>query len=119
LNFYKKILFISCLHFHIYSTCHVSICIIFSAKQYSKDHGKENYRKIKEIQRTNKERQVETSRQTPMKAVYKPDKFEHVQSRVAQQMKVFIKKLRTVDDFSLLGVALISYAFFLFDCLAL
>lgn len=54
-----------------------------------------------------------------MKAVYKPDKFEHVQSRVAQQMKVFIKKLRTVDDFSLLGVALISYAFFLFDCLAL
>ena len=61
-----------------------------SAKSNNRDHGKENHKKIKEIQRANKERQqvVETSRQTPMKAVYKPDKFDHVQSKVAQRLKV-------------------------------
>eukprot|EP00111_Clytia_hemisphaerica_P010297 TCONS_00030126-protein len=58
-----------------------------AVKQTQKDHGKENFRKIKEIQRANRDRQVETSRQTPMKAVYKPDKFEHVQSKVAQRIK--------------------------------
>ena len=59
-----------------------------TVKSHDKNHGKENHKKIKEMQRANKERQVETSRQTPMKAVHKPGQFDHVQSKVAQRIKV-------------------------------
>lgn len=52
-----------------------------------KDHGKENHRKIKEIQRANKEKHIESARPQPMKAVYKPEKFDHVQSKVAHYVK--------------------------------
>lgn len=55
--------------------------------QETRDYGKENYQKIKQIQRANKERQGESARQTPVKAVYKPNKFDHVQSKVAERIQ--------------------------------
>ena len=80
----------SFLLFYTTRTFEFLISFSTSAKSNNRDHGKENHKKIKEIQRANKERQqvAETSRQTPMKAVYKPDKFDHVQSKVAQRLKV-------------------------------
>lgn len=76
-------------HINIFVLYHHKLLLLL-VKSQNKDHGKENHKKIKEIQRANKERQqvVESSRQTPMKAVYKPDKFDHVQSKVAQRLKV-------------------------------
>ena len=66
--------------------------------QAEKDFGKENYHKIKEIQKANREKQKESARGEPMKAVYKPGKFDHVESKVAEKIQVlyfhcFIKLL--------------------------
>ena len=63
-------------------------CYLFSAEKESRDFSKENYRKIKEIQRANKEKQIESARQTPVKAVYKLNKYDHIQSKVSQRIQV-------------------------------
>ncbi|XP_002156345.2 enkurin domain-containing protein 1 [Hydra vulgaris] len=55
-----------------------------STHRETKDYGKENFYKIKQIQKANKEKQSESSRSTPVKAVYKYDKYEHIQSKVAE-----------------------------------
>ena len=45
---------------------------------------------MRQIQKVNreKERESEALAKQPMKAVYKPDKFAHVDSKVAQEVKV-------------------------------
>ncbi|KAL9962658.1 hypothetical protein ACROYT_G031779 [Oculina patagonica] len=53
----------------------------------SKNFAKENVHRIKEIQRANREKQRESSTNEPVKAVYKPGKFDHVDSKVAQEVK--------------------------------
>ena len=58
------------------------------ASAQAKNFAKENVHKIKEIQRANREKQRESSSNEPVKAVYKPGKFDHVDSRVAQEIKV-------------------------------
>ena len=63
-------------------------CYLLSAEKESRDFNKENYRKIKEIQRANKEKQIESARQTPVKAVYKLNKYDHIQSKVSQRIQV-------------------------------
>lgn len=55
--------------------------------QEGKNFGKENYQKIKEIQKANKEKQKESARGEPMKAIYKPRKFDHVESKVAEAIQ--------------------------------
>lgn len=52
-----------------------------------KNFAKENVHRIKEIQKANREKQRETSTSEPVKAVYKPGKFDHVDSKVAQEVK--------------------------------
>eukprot|EP00794_Sanderia_malayensis_P012017 gene12017-13257_t len=54
--------------------------------QERRDFGQENYQKIKQIQRANKERQRVSAREEPVKAVYKPGKFDHVGSKVAEKV---------------------------------
>ncbi|KXJ16482.1 enkurin domain-containing protein 1 [Exaiptasia diaphana] len=56
-----------------------------SAQQ--KDFKKENAYHIKQIQRANRKKQQESAAGEPVKAVYKPDKFDHVESKVAQECK--------------------------------
>lgn len=60
----------------------------FAGTQEGKNFGKENYQKIKEIQKANKEKQRESARGEPMKAIYKPGKFDHVESKVAEAIQV-------------------------------
>ncbi|EDO36286.1 predicted protein [Nematostella vectensis] len=53
-----------------------------------KNFTKENVNHIKKIQKANKEKQKDLSVVgEPIKAVYKPDKFEHVESKVAKEVK--------------------------------
>ena len=40
------------------------------------------------MQRANRERQKESTKTEPVKAVYKPGKFDHVGSKVAEEVKV-------------------------------
>ncbi|XP_015747331.1 PREDICTED: enkurin domain-containing protein 1-like [Acropora digitifera] len=54
-----------------------------------KDFAKENVHRIKEMQKANREKQKESNTSEPVKAVYKPGKFDHVDSKVAQEVKVF------------------------------
>ena len=44
--------------------------------------------RIKEIQKANREKQRESGTNEPVKAVYKPGKFDHVDSKVALKIKV-------------------------------
>jgi len=44
--------------------------------------------RIKEIQKANREKQRESGTSEPVKAVYKPGKFDHVDSKVAHEIKV-------------------------------
>ena len=69
----------------------VHLVFVFSitGSAQPKNHAKENVQHIKEIQRANRKKQAEAQSQEPVKAVYKPGKFDHVQSRVAQEVKVF------------------------------
>ncbi|KAJ7352835.1 Enkurin domain-containing protein 1 [Desmophyllum pertusum] len=57
-----------------------------SSAQY-KNFEKENVHRIKEIQKANREKQRETGTTEPVKAVYKPGKFDHVDSKVAEKIK--------------------------------
>lgn len=59
-----------------------------TASAQSKNFAKENVHRIKEIQRANREKQRESGTNEPVKAVYKPGKFDHVDSKVAQEVKV-------------------------------
>lgn len=52
-----------------------------------KNFAKENVHRIKEIQKANREKQKELSTNEPVRAVYKPGKFDHVDSKVAQEVK--------------------------------
>lgn len=54
-----------------------------------RDYAKENVQRMRQIQKVNreKERESEALARQPMKAVYKPDKFAHVDSKVAQEVK--------------------------------
>lgn len=60
----------------------------FTASAQPKNFAKENVHRIKEIQKANREKQKELSTNEPVKAVYKPGKFDHVDSKVAQEVKV-------------------------------
>lgn len=51
-----------------------------------KNFAKENVHRIKEIQKANREKQREAMTTEPVKAVYKPGKFDHVDSKVAQEV---------------------------------
>lgn len=53
----------------------------------SKNFAKENVHRIKEIQKANREKQRESGTSEPVKAVYKPGKFDHVDSKVAHEIK--------------------------------
>lgn len=52
-----------------------------------KNFAKENVHRIKEMQKANREKQKESDTSEPVKAVYKPGKFDHVDSKVAQDVK--------------------------------
>lgn len=52
-----------------------------------KNFAKENVHRIKEMQKVNREKQKESNTSEPVKAVYKPGKFDHVDSKVAQEVK--------------------------------
>ncbi|XP_074607939.1 enkurin domain-containing protein 1-like [Acropora palmata] len=52
-----------------------------------KNFAKENVHRIKEMQKANREKQKESNSIEPVKAVYKPGKFDHVDSKVAQEVK--------------------------------
>lgn len=51
-----------------------------------RDFVKENAKQIRKIQRLNQESERDSSRE-PLKVLHKPDKFEHVESKVAQELK--------------------------------
>ena len=63
-------------------------CLFFLASAQYKNFEKENVHRIKEIQKANREKQRESTTTEPVKAVYKPGKFDHVDSKVAQEIKV-------------------------------
>ena len=58
------------------------------ASAQPKNFAKENVHRIKEMQKANREKQKESNTSEPVKAVYKPGKFDHVDSKVAQEVKV-------------------------------
>lgn len=60
------------------------------ASAQPKNFAKENVHRIKEMQKANREKQKESDTSEPVKAVYKPGKFDHVDSKVAQDVKVCI-----------------------------
>lgn len=62
-----------------------------------KDFTRENAYHIKQIQRANRKKQQEATAGEPVKAVYKPDKFDHVESKVAQELKVSTNTLSFID----------------------
>lgn len=65
----------------------INFLLIASAQP--KNFAKENVHRIKEIQKANREKQREAVTSEPVKAVYKPGKFDHVDSKVAQEVKVW------------------------------
>lgn len=48
---------------------------------------KENAKQIQRMQKSNQGSERDSSRE-PLKVLHKPDKFEHVESKVAQELKV-------------------------------
>ena len=62
----------------------ISICYTSENRYFSK----ENCQKIKEIQRGNKGKQNESATQSPVKAVCKLNKYNHIQSTVSQRIQV-------------------------------
>ena len=64
------------------------INFLLTASAQPKNFAKENVHRIKEIQKANREKQREAMTTEPVKAVYKPGKFDHVDSKVAQEVKV-------------------------------
>lgn len=60
------------------------------AGKESKDHEKENVRRIKEIQKKckEKERAQEHSQPKPVKALWKSQKYENVESKVKAKLQV-------------------------------
>ena len=67
----------------------IYLYFLLTASAQPKNFAKENVHRIKEIQKANREKQRETSTSEPVKAVYKPGKFDHVDSKVAQEVKVW------------------------------
>ena len=65
------------------------INFLLTASAQPKNFAKENVHRIKEIQKANREKQREAMTTEPVKAVYKPGKFDHVDSKVAQEVKVW------------------------------
>lgn len=54
--------------------------------EVKRDFVKENAKQIRKIQKLNQESARESSRE-PLKVIHKPDKFEHVESKVARELK--------------------------------
>jgi hypothetical protein len=67
-------------------TNYIFLFVLGSAQP--KDFTKENAYHIKQIQKANRQKQQESAAGEPVKAVYKPDKFDHVGSKVAKELKV-------------------------------
>lgn len=61
---------------------------LFLASAQNKNFAKENVHRIKEIQKANREKQRGSTPSEPVKAVYKPGKFDSVESKVALEIKV-------------------------------
>lgn len=57
------------------------------ASAQNKNFAKENVHRIKEIQKANREKQRGSTPSEPVKAVYKPGKFDSVESKVALEIK--------------------------------
>ena len=49
---------------------------------------KENTKQIKTIQKSHRESESVSSAREPLKVLHKSDKYEHVESKVAQEVKV-------------------------------
>ena len=62
----------------------IDLCITAAA---TRDHVKDNVRRMREIQAKCKQRQEEQSSQ-PVKPLYRPDKYEHIPAKVTMYMKV-------------------------------
>ena len=75
--------------------------MLLSASAQPKNFAKENVHRIKEMQKANREKQKEANTNEPVKAVYKPGKFDHVDSKVAQDVKAcmmhFVEFWRIID----------------------
>jgi len=56
-------------------------------RQEKRDYGQDNYDRIKQIQRANKDKQRDKSKQEPVKAVHTPGKYDHIQSKVAERLQ--------------------------------
>jgi len=66
--------------------------MVFCAEVESKNHMKENLRRIREIQKTAQQQTNEETKQ-PVKALWKLSKFDSVPSRVKEQLQVLCRLL--------------------------
>lgn len=76
--------FISSNVFYLMRNLVLQFYIILAA---AKDHVKVNVRRMREIQAKCKQRQEEQST-LPVKPLYKPDKYDHIPSKVTMYVKV-------------------------------
>lgn len=69
-------------------------CVSRLAGKVPKDHEKENLRRMREIQRRcrEKEQAQELSRPKPVKALWKSQKYENVESKVKAKLQVQVAK---------------------------
>jgi hypothetical protein len=58
-----------------------------------RDFIRENTKQIKTIQKSNRESEIVSSAREPLKVLHKSDKYEHVESKVAQEVKVGCGKM--------------------------
>lgn len=58
------------------------------ANEIKRDFIKENTKQIKTIQKSNRESESALSAREPLKVLHKSAKYEHVESKVAQEVKV-------------------------------
>lgn len=58
-----------------------------STSESKRDFVKENAKQIRQMQKSNRESERNSSSREPFKVIHKPDKFEHVESKVAQELK--------------------------------
>ena len=66
----------------------MNLTLLLPARQEKRDYGQDNYDRIKQIQRANKDKQRDKSKQEPVKAVHSPGKYDHIQSKVAERLQV-------------------------------
>jgi len=73
---------------HADGTCYQLTAVLCCAEIESKNHVKENMRRIRQIQRNTHQNDDETQQQQPVKALWKLSRFDSVPSRVKQQLQV-------------------------------